>query len=55
MADGKRDKPGKKNDGKSPVRKLGEWVEGFLDELRELLDPPRPVPVPVTANGGRRR
>lgn len=55
MADGKRERPEKKSDGKSPVRKLGEWVEGFLDELRGLLDPPRPVPVPVSVHGGRRR
>ena len=44
----------KNNDKASPVEKLKDFVEGFLDELKALLDPPRPVRVPVPAGGPRR-
>lgn len=39
-----------------PVEKLKKLVADVVDKLEELLDPPRPVRVPVTAGGpGRRR
>jgi hypothetical protein len=51
MAEDNKSKPKK---GPSPVERLKKFVEDFVDGLQELLDPPRPVRVPVTA-GGRRR
>lgn len=43
---------------KSPLEKLkekvGDFIEGVVEELQWLVAPPRPVRVPVTA-GGRRR
>ena len=43
---------------KSPLEKLKEkvadFIDGFVEEVKWLVDPPRPVRVPVTA-GGRRR
>lgn len=39
---------------KSPIEKLADFVEGALEELKALLDPPRPVRIPVPASGPRR-
>ena len=33
--------------GKSLGERLRDFVDGFLDELKALVDPPRPVRVPV--------
>lgn len=45
--------PEKKQPG--PVEKLKDFIDGFLDELKALIDPPRPVRVPATVGGPRRR
>ncbi len=50
MADSTEKKP-----RKGPIEKLKELVEDFVEGLQELLDPPRPVRVPVPAAGPRRR
>jgi hypothetical protein len=51
LADPKDQKP---SGGKKLVDRIKDAIEGFVDDLKSLLDPPRPVRVPVTA-GGRRR
>ena len=52
MADDKKPSGGKKLSDR-----IRDLVEDLVDELKALLDPPRPVrvPVPVPVGGGRRR
>ena len=51
MADDK--KPS--NGGKKLSDRIRDLVEDVIDELKALLDPPRPVRVPVPVGTGRRR
>jgi hypothetical protein len=39
----------------SIVEKLKKLAEDFVEDLRQLVDPPRPVRVPVTAGWPPRR
>lgn len=41
--------------GKSLGERLRDFVDSLVDELKALVDPPRPVRVPVTAGGRRPR
>jgi len=53
MADTTDKKP-EQRPRKGPMEKLQELVEDFVQGLQEMLNPPRPVRVPVSP-GGRRR
>ena len=40
---------------KDPVEKLKKFVEEVVEGMKQFLDPPRPVRIPVTVGVGPRR
>lgn len=40
---------------KDTIEKLKEFVEEVVEGLKQLIDPPRPVRIPVTVGVGPRR
>ena len=44
-----------KQDDKRPVEKLKQLVDEIVEGIKQLLDPPQPIRIPVTAGGPRRR